>query len=80
MLRSHGVSRAFLFGSLAHGMARAGSDLDLLVTFGSPVHLFQQMDLAAELSRLCGRQVDLTTRIDPIFEPYIQPMLVPLPL
>lgn len=80
VLRTHGVANAFLFGSVANGTAEPDSDLDLLVTFDRPIHLFKQMDLADELSRLCGRHVDLTTSIDPAFLPYIQPTLVVLPV
>lgn len=80
LLRAHGVSEAHLFGSVARGTAHDESDLDLLVTFDGPVTLFQRMDLADELSRMCGRKVDLLTRIDPAFAPYILPTLVPLPL
>lgn len=79
-LRAHGVSSAYLFGSLARGEARPESDIDLLVTFVQPTSLFRQMDLADALTRLSGRQVDLMTRIDPAFAPFILPTLVPLPL
>ncbi|MDQ3655172.1 MAG: nucleotidyltransferase domain-containing protein [Chloroflexota bacterium] len=80
MLRAYGVTRAFLFGSVAAGTARPDSDLDLLVTFDRSRSLFKQMDLAEDLSRLCGRKVDLMTRIDPAFAPFILPTLVTLPL
>jgi predicted nucleotidyltransferase len=79
-LRSRGVVKAYLFGSVARGEERPDSDLDLLVTLDPSVTLFQQIDLADELSRLCGRRVDLLTGIHPAFEPYITPTLVPLPL
>jgi predicted nucleotidyltransferase len=62
------------------GAARPDSDIDLLVTFGNPVTLFAQIDLAEELTRLTGRRIDLMTAIHPAFEPYIRPTLVPLPL
>ena len=80
LLRERGVTQAYLFGSVAAGNARPESDLDLLVTFGSPVSLFEEMDLAEELTRLCGRQVDLMSRIHPVFAPYILPTLVALPV
>ena len=80
LLRERGVREASVFGSVAHGTARPDSDLDLLVTLDPSVTLFQQMDLAEELSLLCGRRVDLITKIHPAFEPYILPSLVPLPL
>lgn len=79
-LRAHGVVRAYVFGSRTRGEERADSDLDLLVTFDPPVTLFQQMDVADTLSRLCGCRVDLLTGIDPVFVPYIEPTLVSLPL
>ncbi|MDQ4099259.1 MAG: nucleotidyltransferase domain-containing protein [Chloroflexota bacterium] len=80
LLRARGVTQAFLFGSVASRNDRPQSDLDLLVTFDQPVTLFKQLDLAEELTRLCGRKVDLMTRIDPAFAPYILPTLVILPL
>lgn len=80
VLRDHGVIRAELFGSFAAGTAGPDSDLDLLVAFGRPVTLFQRLDLAEELSRQCGRKVDVLTAIDPAFLPYIQPTLIALPL
>lgn len=80
IMRDHGVVKAELFGSFAHGTAGPDSDLDLLVAFGRPVTLFQRLDLAEELSRLCRRKVDMMTDIDPAFLPYIQPTLVALPV
>jgi hypothetical protein len=38
------------------------------------------LDLMVKLSRLTGREVDLLTDIHPVFEPYILPTLVPIPL
>lgn len=79
-LRSHGIVEAYVFGSRTRGEERADSDLDLLVTFDPPVTLFQEMDVADALSRLCGCKVDLLTGIDPVFVPYIEPTVVSLPL
>jgi len=79
-LREYGVIKAQLFGSTARGTDRPDSDVDLLVAFERPVTLFQQMDLANELSRQCGRTVDVMTNIDPAFAPYIMPTLVALPI
>jgi predicted nucleotidyltransferase len=79
-LRAHGITQAFVFGSVVRGEARPDSDLDLLVTFDPPITLFERMDVADGLSHLCGRRVDLITSIDPVFVPYIEPTLVPLPL
>jgi predicted nucleotidyltransferase len=79
-LRAYGVIKAQIFGSTARGTDRPDSDVDLLVAFDRPVTLFQQMDLADELSPRCGRTVDVMTAIDPAFAPYIIPTLVTLPL
>jgi predicted nucleotidyltransferase len=79
-LRSYVVTAAWVFGSTVSGSNRPDSDIDLLVTFGNPVTLFEQIDLAEELTRLTGRRIDLMTAIHPAFEPYIRPTLVPLPL
>lgn len=80
LLRARGVREASAFGSVVHGTAGPDSDLDLLVTLDPSVTLFQQIDLAEQLSRLCGRRVDLMTGVHPAFEPYITPTLVALPL
>ena len=79
MLRAYDVIEAFLFGSTVRGSDRP-SDIDLLVAFRKPTKLFTQIDLAAELTALTGRRVDLMTELHPAFAPYIEPTLVPLPL
>jgi predicted nucleotidyltransferase len=79
VLRNHGVIRAYVFGSVARGEERPDSDLDLLVHFSQPTPLFDQLDLANELSALVGRKIDLMTQVDPAFAPYILPTLLPLP-
>ena len=80
LLRQHGVVTAYLFGSASRGEDRPDSDIDLLVSFETPHTLFEQIALADELSQLSGRQVDLMTKIDPSFEPYILPTLIAIPL
>lgn len=80
MLRAHGVTHAYLFGSVAHGGAAPESDLDLLVSFDQPVTIFDQLRLAEQLRVVCGRPVDLMTEIHPAFAPSILPTLVPLAL
>ncbi len=79
-LRANGIVQAYAFGSRTRGEERADSDLDLLVTFDPPVTLFQRMDVANALSRLCGQRVDLLTTIHPSFAPFIEPTLVRLPI
>ncbi len=80
MLKHAGVVKAFLFGSVLRGEEQNGSDIDLFVVFGHDHSLVEQLDLMIKLSRLTGREVDLLTDIHPVFEPYITPTLVPIPL
>jgi predicted nucleotidyltransferase len=59
----HGIGRVEVFGSVATGEARPGSDLDLMVTFGPGIH--PGLDFLAmqdELEQLLGCKVDLLTR------------------
>ncbi len=80
MLKSAGVVEAFLFGSFSHGEEHADSDIDIFVRFGHDHRLVEHLDLMVKLSRLTGREVDVLTDIDPIFEPYITPTLVSIPM
>jgi predicted nucleotidyltransferase len=55
---------AMLFGSAARGTAHAGSDLDIgIVPVDPELALSIELDLQAELARVCGRDVDLV-RLD----------------
>ena len=79
--RSCGVVKAWVFGGVARGEERPDSDLDLLVELAEGQdELLAHFWLSEELERLCGRRVDVLTRIHPAFAPYIEPTLVPLPL
>jgi predicted nucleotidyltransferase len=61
--RSHGVARLEVFGSVARGETRPGSDFDLLVTFHPEVHLgWDFFALHEELEQILGCKVDLLTR------------------
>lgn len=80
-MRARGVVKAHLFGSVSRGEERPDSDVDLLVAFAEGRdELLEQFWLSEELERLCGRRVDVLTKIHPAFAPYIEPTLVPLPL
>jgi len=58
-----GVARLEVFGSLARGDTRPGSDVDLLVTFRPDVHLgWDFYELHSELESILGCEVDLLTR------------------
>ena len=58
------VARMYLFGSLARGAGRPGSDVDLLVEFlpGSEVGLFEMGALKEDLEERLGCRVDLVSR------------------
>ena len=61
--RQHGVARLEVFGSLARGESRPGSDVDLLITFQPDVHPgWDFFDLHKEIEAILGCKVDLLTR------------------
>jgi predicted nucleotidyltransferase len=61
--RSHGVARLEVFGSLARGEPKEGSDIDLLISFQPDVHLgWDFFELHKELEDILGCEVDLLTR------------------
>jgi predicted nucleotidyltransferase len=65
-LRTLGVARLWLFGSLARGDARPDSDVDVLISV-PPSRKFSLLDLAevrVELCELLGRDTDVVIRED----------------
>jgi uncharacterized protein len=60
-LRELGVASLFLFGSVARGDARPGSDVDVLVVFDGPATFDRYMDLKLFLEDTLGARVDLAT-------------------
>jgi uncharacterized protein len=58
------IARVSLFGSLARGDARSGSDVDLLIEFtaGNRVGLFEMGSLKEDFEERLGCQVDLVSR------------------
>jgi len=66
----HDVIRLRIFGSVARGEERPGSDVDVIVDFGNPKGLFALLRLERCLSEFFGRPVDLTT--EPGLSPYIR--------
>ena len=63
MQRRFGVKSLALFGSLARGSQRAGSDTDLLVEFEGPATSSRYFGLQFFLEELLGGPVDLVTRM-----------------
>lgn len=69
--RQAGISRLEIFGSLARGSARPGSDVDLIATFTeNPGLRFFAME--AEMSEILGVPVHLLSRdaVDQMSNPY----------
>lgn len=61
VIRSYGVSRLAIFGSVARGNALPGSDVDLIVEFDHPVGLFGLISLQLQLESMLGSHVDVGT-------------------
>ncbi|MBM4250179.1 MAG: nucleotidyltransferase family protein [Euryarchaeota archaeon] len=59
ILRRYGVTRAALFGSVARGRSREGSDIDILVEVGPKISLLGFVGLKQDLEDALGRPVDL---------------------
>lgn len=57
--RRHKAVDVKVFGSVARGEDRPGSDLDLLVRFATDASLFDQARLAQDLEDLLGIRVDV---------------------
>ncbi len=57
-----GVKEIGLFGSIAKGLGRPDSDVDVLVEFERPVDIFEFLDVKEYLEELFGRKVDLVTK------------------
>jgi len=61
LARVHGASNVRVFGSIARGTDREGSDIDLLVDVDERATLFTLTDLEQALSSLVGLPVDVRT-------------------
>ena len=62
LMKRWGVNRAWVYGSVALGSARAGSDVDMIVEMPPGKYLgYGIIDLKYELSQALGRKVDLHT-------------------
>ena len=58
----NGASNVAIFGSVARGDARPGSDLDVLVDLDPSKSLLDHIHLQHELEDLLGVRVDVVTR------------------
>jgi len=61
LARAHGARNVRVFGSVARGMDRETSDLDLLVDADATVTLFTLAGLELALGQLLGVRVDVRT-------------------
>lgn len=59
--RRHGIRRLRVFGSVARGDDRPGSDVDLIAEFESSVGYFELLSAEEDLADFFGRPVDLLT-------------------
>ncbi|MBN2318801.1 MAG: nucleotidyltransferase family protein [Acidobacteria bacterium] len=71
------IQRLALFGSWARGDAQEESDIDILVEVDPSIGI-QFVELAEELERALGRNVDLVSRraIKPVYWERIEPELI----
>lgn len=68
-----GITYAGVFGSIARGDYTDQSDIDLLVTLGKPMGLFEYMKFIDSLEAVVHRKVDVVTEksINPRVKPFI---------
>jgi predicted nucleotidyltransferase len=69
ILSRFGIKRAAVFGSVARGEAKAGSDVDILIELYEPLGLFKFARLNYLLEDALDKKVDLikNTAIKPAF-------------
>jgi hypothetical protein len=72
-LRARGVRRAALFGSVARGENRPGSDIDVMVEIDPDAHItvFDYVDLKEYIAGLFDGPVDVVNRDS--LKPYVRP-------
>jgi predicted nucleotidyltransferase len=75
------VKSLAVFGSMARGDDREGSDVDILVTFEGPATFRQFMGLKLDLEDMLGRPVDLGTpdTLRPEMRPGVERDLIHVP-
>jgi predicted nucleotidyltransferase len=72
-LRARGVRRAALFGSVARGESRPGSDIDIMVEIDPEAHItvFDYVGLKEYIAGLFDSPVDVVNRDS--LKPYLRP-------
>ena len=71
--RKYGVKTLAVFGSMARGDDREGSDVDVLVSFEGGTTFDRYFDLKFHLEEMLGRPVDLVT--DKALRPQMRPQI-----
>lgn len=73
VLKTHGVARASVFGSVARGDAGEKSDVDILVKFSQPKGMIAYSRFVNDLSSTLGREVDVLTEnsLNPHLRPHV---------
>ncbi|TSC55925.1 MAG: DNA polymerase beta domain-containing protein [Parcubacteria group bacterium Greene0416_79] len=61
VFRAFDIKRASVFGSVARGDERAGSDVDILIVLGKPMGLISYSRLVNEIEARLGRPADVVT-------------------
>jgi predicted nucleotidyltransferase len=76
----YGIRRVRVFGSVARGEARPGSDLDVLVDFEPGRSLLDQVGFRQDLEELLGHRVDVVAEggISPYLKAEVLREAVPL--
>ena len=78
LCRAHGITRLEIFGSVARGDARPGSDVDLIATLTRPLG-FRFYGLADDMEAALGVPVQLLSRdqVDDMTNPYYRASILP---
>ncbi|HLD30820.1 MAG TPA: nucleotidyltransferase family protein [Patescibacteria group bacterium] len=56
------IKKIGIFGSVARGVEKRKSDIDILVEFGEPIGIFKFIELENNLTKLLKRKVDLVSK------------------
>ena len=80
ILARYGVKKAAVFGSVARGVARDDSDVDILIELDKPMGLFKLAKLNYTLEDALGKKVDLVKNnaIKPSFKDSILKNAIPI--
>lgn len=74
VLRSHGVTKASVFGSYARGDAGEDSDVDICVRLGKPMGLVAYVRFVEQIESALQKKVDVVTEksISKYMRPFIE--------